>query len=194
MPATTHDLLLEIGVEELPARFCPPALEQLKTRAAAALAAARLDHGEIVTIGTPRRLVLLVRDLAARQADREILSRGPATRIAFDAAGKPTRAAEGFARGQGVSVDDLFVQADEKGIAYVYARRHEAGRSADAILPSLLRDLIDALEFPQSMRWGTHSMRFARPIRWLLCLLDDRVVPFEVEGIATARDTRGLRA
>src|SRR5919202_554486 len=194
MAATTHDVLLEIGVEELPARFCAPALEQLKPRAAAARAAARLAHGEIVTIGTPRRLVLLVRDLAARQADRDILSRGPATRIAFDAAGKPTRAAEGFARGQGVSMDDLLIQADEKGVAYVYARRHEAGRSADALLPSLLRDLIYALEFPQSMRWGGHTMRFARPIRWLLCLLGDRVVPFDVEGIQTARDTRGLRA
>src|ERR687883_212027 len=194
MVAHTHDVLLEIGVEELPARFCAPALEQLKTRAAAALAAARLAHGAIVTVGTPRRLVLLVRELAARQADRDILSRGPATRIAFDAAGKPTRAAEGFARGQGVSVDNLLIQADEKGVAYVYARRHEAGSSADALLPSLLRDLIYALEFPQSMRWGSHSMRFARPIRWLLCLRDDRVVPFDVEGIATARDTRGLRA
>src|SRR5919198_609 len=194
MPATTHDLLLEIGVEELPARFCPPALEQLKARAGAARAAPRLAHGEIVTLGTPRRLVLLVRDLAARQADRDILSRGPATRIAFDAAGQPTRAAEGFARGQGISVHDLLIQADDKGVAYVYARRHEAGRSADALLPSLLRDLIYALEFPQSMRWGIHSMRFARPIRWLLCLLGDRVVPFDVEGIQTARDTCGHRA
>src|SRR5919199_4362403 len=95
MAANTHDVLLEIGVEELPARFCAPALDQLKARAAAALAEARLAHGEIVTMGTPRRLVLLVRDLAARQADRDILSRGPATRIAFDAAGKPTRAAGG---------------------------------------------------------------------------------------------------
>src|SRR5947208_15934278 len=145
MAVNTHDVLLEIGVEELPARFCAPALEQLKVSAAAAMAAARLAHGEIVTIGTPRRLVLLVRDLAARQADRDILSRGPATRIAFDAAGKPTRGAEGFARGQGGSVDYLSIPADEKGVAYVYARRHDAGRSADAILPSLLRDLIDAL-------------------------------------------------
>src|ERR671939_645493 len=194
MAATTHDVLLEIGVEELPARFCAPALEQLKARAATALAAARLAHGAIVTLGTPRRLVLLVRDLATSQADRDILSRGPATRIAFDGAGKPTRAAEGFARGQGVSVDPLLIQTDERGVAYVSPRRHEAGRSADALLPSLLRDLIYALEFPQSMRWGTHSMRFARPIRWLLFLLGDRVGPFDVEGIATARDTRGLRA
>src|SRR5438105_5129442 len=159
MAVNTHDVLLEIGVEELPARFCAPALEQLKARAAAALSAARLAHGAIVTLGTPRRLVLLVRDLAARQADRDILSRGPATRIAFDGAGKPARAAEGFARGQRVSVDDLLIQADEKGIEYVDARGHEAGRSADAVLPALLRDLIDALEFPQSMRWGVHSMR-----------------------------------
>src|SRR5438876_9787523 len=168
MPANTHDLLLEIGVEELPARFCAPALEQLKARATAALAAARLAHGEIGTLGTPRRLVLLVQDLADRQVDRDILSRGPATRIAFDAAGEPTRAAEGFARGQGVSVDDLLIQADEKGIEYVYARRHEAGRSADALLPPLLHDLVYALEFPQSIRWGSNSMSFARPIRWLL--------------------------
>src|ERR687886_1956298 len=104
MPTNTHDVLLEIGVEELPARFCAPALEQLKARAAAALAAARLAHGEVVTLGTPRRLVLLVRDLAARQADRDILSRGPATRIAFDAAGKTPQGGGGFPRRPGGSL------------------------------------------------------------------------------------------
>src|SRR5437763_16568349 len=103
MAANTHDVLLEIGVEELPARFCAPALDQLKARAAAALAAARLAHGEIVTLGTPRRLVLLVRDLASGQADRDIPSRGPATRLALDATGKASRADGGAARGQAVA-------------------------------------------------------------------------------------------
>src|SRR2546423_15640112 len=98
MPANTHDVLLEIGVEELPARFCAPALEQLKARAAAALAAARLAHGEIVTLGTPRRLGLLGQDLAAPQADRDIPSRGPAPRAAFHAAGRAPRARGGGRR------------------------------------------------------------------------------------------------
>lgn len=191
--ADTRDLLLEIGVEELPARFCPPALEQLEAKAAAAFAGARLAHGPLLTLGTPRRLVLLVRDLALKQADRDILARGPAKKAAFDAGGRPTRAAEGFARSQGVAVADLFVQADEKGVEYVYARKHEAGQSVVTILPPLLRDLIYSLEFPKSMRWGDRQMRFARPIRWILCLLGDRRVPFTVEGLETTTETRGHR-
>ncbi len=191
--ADTRDLLLEIGVEELPARFCLPTLEQLEAKAKAALAEARLAHGQVLTLGTPRRLVLLVRDLALQQDDRDIVARGPARKAAFDAQGQPTKAAEGFARGQGVAVSNLFIQTDEKGVEYVYARKHEAGQSVVTILPPLLRNLIYSLDFPKSMRWGARTMRFARPIRWLLCLLGDRRVPFEVEGVETGRETRGHR-
>ncbi len=193
MTTDTRDLLLEIGVEELPARFGPPALNQLAAKAASALAAARLVHGDIATYGTPCRLALLVRDVASAQEDRVVLVKGPAARLAYGATGAPTRAALGFARARGVTVEELVVQADEKGGPYVYVRTREAGQSADAILPDLLRDLVYALEFPRSMRWGAHMLRFARPIRWLLCLLGDRRVPFEVEGMATTTETYGHR-
>jgi len=192
MTSDTRDLLLEIGVEELPARFGPPALDQLAAKAASALAAARLVHGDIETYGTPRRLALLVRDVASAQEDLAVLVKGPAARAAY-AEGKPTKAALGFARARGVAVEELVVEADEKGAPYVYVRTHEAGQSADAILPDLLRGLVYALEFPRSMRWGAHTLRFARPIRWLLCLLGDQRVPFEVEGVATTTETYGHR-
>jgi len=189
----TRDLLLEIGVEELPARFCGPALEGLAAKAVAALATGRLAHGEVATLGAPRRLTLLVRDLAPSQGDHYALVKGPAARAAYDRTGAPTRAAEGFARAQGLSTADLVVRDDEKGTPYVYAHRREEGRQAADILPPLLRELVYALEFPQSMRWGAHEMRFARPIRWLLCLLGDQHVPFAVEGVETGTATRGHR-
>jgi len=193
MTSNTRDLLLEIGVEELPARFGPPALDQLAAKAASALAAARLVHGEIETYGTPRRLALLVRDVASAQGDRDVLVKGPAARMAYDTTGAPTRAALGFARARGVAVEALVVLDDEKGAPYVYVRTRETGQDADAILPDLLRDLVYALEFPRSMRWGAHTLRFARPIRWLLCLHGDRRVPFEVEGVVTTTETYGHR-
>ncbi len=193
MTSDTRDLLLEIGVEELPARFGPPALDQLAAKAASALAAAHLVHGAIETYGTPRRLALLVRDVAAAQEDRAVLVKGPAARLAYDTTGAPTRAALGFARARGVAVEELVVQDDEKGAPYVYVRTREVGQSADAILPNLLRDLVYALEFPRSMRWGAHTLRFARPIRWLLCLHGDQRVPFEVEGVVTTTETYGHR-
>src|SRR4029077_1944965 len=116
-----------------------PALAQMQDKAQLALEQARLDHGKLSTLGTPRRLTLLVRDVALRQADRTVLVKGPAASVAFDAAGKPTRAAEGFARGQGIAVDKLVVESDERGASYVYARRHEPGRAAIDLLPDLLR-------------------------------------------------------
>lgn len=188
-----RDLLLEIGVEELPARFCQPALDQLAADLAAALDATRLSHGPIATYGTPRRLAVLARGLAARQADRDTLVKGPPARAAFDATGAPTRAAEGFARGQGVAASDLTIQEDERGAAYVYARKHDAGRVSAEILATILPDIIGALDFPQSMRWGVHDLRFARPIRWILCLFGNERVPFALDGIETSSTTRGHR-
>src|SRR5262249_10255776 len=151
--------------------------DQLREKAQRALAQARLDHGEIGTLGTPRRLTLLVRELSLRQADRTVMAKGPAASVAFDAAGQPTRAAEGFARGQGVPIEALVVEPDDKGASYVYARRHDPGRTAIELLPDLLRELVVGLEFPNSMRWAAGPLRFARPIRWLLALLGEQPVP-----------------
>jgi len=187
-------LLLEIGVEELPAGYCAPALEQLRARTLAALDGARLDHGAATTLGTPRRLAVLVTRVATRQEDRHVRVKGPARRAAYDAAGGTTRAAQGFARAQGVDPADLVLETDDKGGEYVYTRRHEAGKSALELLPPLLRGVILGLEFPQTMRWGAGTVRFARPIRWLTCLLGDQEVPVEVGEALAGRTTRGLRS
>lgn len=190
--SAARDLLLEIGTEEIPARFFAGALKQLADRAAAALQAARLEHGAIDTFGTPRRLAVRVRSVSLQQKDLAVTARGPARQVAFDADGNPTKAAQGFARGQGVAVSDLVVEATEQG-EYVFARKVEQGRPAPEVLPDLLRDLVTGLEFPGSMRWADRSLRFARPIHWLLALCGDTVVQFDVDGIASGNTTRGHR-
>lgn len=186
-------LLLEIGTEEIPARFFKGALAQLEEKANAALVEARLGYGDIRAYSTPRRLVLQVTDLADRQRDLEVEAKGPAKKAAYDAEGKPSKAAEGFARGQKVDVADLFVKTDEKGIEYVYARRREEGRPAFEVLPGLLQSLILGLEWPKSMRWADRSIRFVRPIHWLICLYGNEVLPLEIDGIKAGRLTYGHR-
>lgn len=185
-------LLLEIGMEECPARFVGPALEELGRLAAERLADARIAHGAVRTLGTPRRLAVLVEDVAAHQAELTREVKGPPARAAFDPSGAPTRAALGFAASQGVAVEELVVKETEGG-AYVYAVRREAGRPTRDVLPAVLHSLVTSLKFPKSMRWGNGTLRFARPIRWLVALLGDEVVPFELEGVTAGRATRGHR-
>ena len=184
--------LLEIGVEELPARFCPSALDQLRARGEALLAELRLGHGPTRVYGTPRRLAWWVEDLDDRQADAVTTTRGPARQAAFDASGRPTRAAEGFARSQGVAVEDLTV-SEVGGKAYVFAQRQEVGLPAAEALAPRLAGLITGLEFPRSMRWGSGDVRFPRPIRWLVALHGARVVPFTLEDLAAGRTSFGHR-
>jgi glycyl-tRNA synthetase beta chain len=184
-------LLIEIGCEELPAGFIDPALEDLARAAAAGLAEARLAHGSIRTLGTPRRLALLVESIADRQEDRVREVLGPATRVAFDAAGKPTQAAQGFARSSGVPVESLEKVTTPKG-EYLLARVHDAGKTAPEVLPGLVRDWIVGLRFPKTMHWDGPA-RFARPVRWLLALWGGTVLPVELFGITAGRRTRGHR-
>ncbi len=192
MTESARDLLLEIGTEELPARFCVPALEQLQSKAAVALNTARLPHGKVETFGTPRRLVLLVQAVAMQQHDLEMTTKGPPARIAYDAEGKPTKALEGFMRTQGVTAEQVYV-AREGNADYIFARRVEVGGSIGLVLPDLLKNLVLSLEFPKSMRWGSRSIRFARPIKWLLALLGNSRVPFDVDGITAGATTFGHR-
>lgn len=189
-----RDLLLEIGVEELPARWVRPGLDSMAARARELLEQARLAHGAPVTYGTPRRLALLLPGVAACQADSESWARGPARHTAFDDQGRPTRAAEGFARGQGVNVSELLIRATPAG-EYVFAPRREQGRPAREVLPGVLERLIGAIEFPAPMRWGAGDFRFGRPIRWVVALLGPDVLGFEVEGtgVRAGRATRGHR-
>ncbi|MCC6038544.1 MAG: glycine--tRNA ligase subunit beta, partial [Armatimonadetes bacterium] len=169
MPKT---LLLEIGTEEMPARFMLPALEQLRDLVAKTLTELRLQHGQIRTMGTPRRLVAIVSEVAETQTPivREI--RGPAKHIAFDPQGNPTKAAEGFARSQGVSVQDLIVKATEKG-EFVFAVKREEGQPALGVLSEALPQIIRSLSFPKTMRWEESGLRFGRPIRWIVALLGE---------------------
>ena len=186
------DLLLEIGVEELPARFCAEALAQLRDKGEAMLRAQRLAFTASHALGTPRRLAWVVRALAARQEDAEVVARGPARSAAFDAAGRPTAAAHGFARSQGVPLEALRIEA-VGGREYVFTRRTEGGRSAGEVLAGVLPELVAALQFPRAMRWGGGDFRFPRPVRWVVALLGSEVVPCTVAGVAAGRTSQGQR-
>lgn len=182
--------VLEIGTEELPPRFFPPALSQLREQGEAMVDRLRLSHGETKVYGTPRRLVLVVKDIAAQQAAAVREERGPSAKVAFDAQSQPTKAAEGFARRHKVSTQDLVVKQTDQG-EYVFAMVHEPEAPAAEALASACPDLIAGLSFPKSMRWGTTSLRFGRPVRWVLALLDDQVVEFTLADLMSGRNARG---
>ncbi|SDG01570.1 glycyl-tRNA synthetase beta chain [Selenomonas sp. WCT3] len=184
----SKDLLLEIGTEEVPAHVMPGILAQLKENAEKAFQENRIAFGSVRTIGTPRRTALLVKDLADKQEDISSENRGPSVQIAFDADGNPSKAAQGFARGQGVDPKDL-VEKD----GYVYAMVHEEGKATAELLQDLLKDLICGLSFPNNMRWADLDFKFIRPLRWIVALLDDEVIPFEVAEVKSGRTSRGHR-
>jgi glycyl-tRNA synthetase beta chain len=186
------ECLLEIGVEELPYQFVAPALSALAESAERLFTEHRLAHGPVKTAGTPRRIMLVVPQLAPRQTAAEKETMGPSRAVAFDQAGQPTRAALGFAASQGVAVTDLEVRATPKG-EYLFAVRREAGRQTAALLPELLAELIGGLSFPKSMKWNDAGVRFARPVRWLLALYGGRVVPVRFGNLTAGNRTRGHR-
>jgi glycyl-tRNA synthetase len=191
-PAGPADLLIEIGTEELPAGDLDSALEQLRGRLPSLLDELRLSHGEIHLMGTPRRLVMHVRVVSARQPDLEQLVKGPPAERAFDSFGAPTKAGEGFARSKGVSVHDLQV-VEMDGGRYVVVTVRQVGRPAPQVLSEALPDLIASLRFDKSMRWNHTNVYFSRPIRWLLALFGEQVIPFEFAGVHSGNLTRGLR-
>jgi glycyl-tRNA synthetase len=184
--------LLEIGTEELPAADMDSALAQLSSQVPALLSDLRLEHGEIHVYGTPRRLVVSVLDLAPTQPDRVVVVKGPPANRAFDASGQPTKAAEGFARGRGISSTDLQVREMDGG-QYVVAEVHETGRAALQILSEALPGLVAGIRFDKAMRWNASGVAFSRPIRWLLALFGEQVVPFQYAGLVSGRTSRGLR-
>lgn len=184
----SKDLLLEIGTEEVPAHAMPGILTELKENAAKALADLRLSYGAVKALGTPRRIALIVTDLAARQMDVTAERRGPSVAVAFDGEGNLTKAGLGFARGAKVDPKDLVTKD-----GYVYAAIHEAGEETSRLLSTLLPDLIAHLTFPNSMRWGDLDFRFIRPLRWLVALYGGEVIPFTLAGIRAGRTSRGHR-
>ncbi|TCI22107.1 glycine--tRNA ligase subunit beta [Exiguobacterium sp. SL-9] len=186
-----RDLLLEIGLEELPAQYVLRSEKQLAERVTAFLTDARVQFGTVTVYSTPRRLAVLVKDVEEKQQDLTETLRGPAKKIAQDAEGNWSKAAAGFARGRGLSVDDLYF-AEEKGVEYVFADRHESGQPTSTLLPAL-EDVVRGMTFPKNMKWGTSSLRYMRPIRWLVALFGSEQVDFEIEGVKTGNVTRGHR-
>ena len=187
-----ENFLLEIGTEELPVADLKSAISQLEEQLPALLDELRLEHGETRVMGTPRRLVLSVRELVPRQEDRTVVVKGPPEARAFGADGSATKAAEGFARSKGLDVKDLEVREIDGG-RYVAAVIHEPGRPALDVLSEALAGLIAGLKFERSMRWNASQVNFSRPVRWLLALLGGQVVPFTYAGLESGRATRGLR-
>jgi len=186
------DLLFELGTEELP----PTALKNLArafTREfLAGLEAAQLTHAAVSSFAAPRRLALLVRELDRRQPDRDVERRGPAVKAAFDAEGRPTKAAEGFARSCGTTVDQLERQQTEKGEWLVY-QVHESGKPASDLLPQIAEQALSRLPIPKRMRWGDLEAQFVRPVHWLVFLHGQEVVDCTLLEAAAGRETRGHR-
>lgn len=188
----TEDFLLEIGTEELPAADLRSAIDQLDGLAQQLLSNARLAYQSYSVSGTPRRLVLQVKNLQTAQTDRVSEVKGPPAERAFDAAGIPTKAAEGFAKGKGIPVDQLQVKQVDGG-SYAVATITEKGRSSIEVLSHALPDLLAAIRFNKPMRWNESGIAFSRPIRWLVALHGANVVPFNYAGLPSDRLTRGLR-
>jgi glycyl-tRNA synthetase len=197
---TTQPFILEIGSEELPSHDVTATLTYLNEAAPKLFNELRLGYQSLKVVGTPRRMAIVVEGLAPRQPDLEEEARGPSAKIAFDAEGNPTRAALGFARGKGVDAGDLVVR-DMDGGQYVVAVVRTVGRSAAEVLAESLPDFISKIPFGKSMRWlasaqvGTQIAKtsYSRPIRWLVALIDELIVPFEYAGLTSGRVTRGLR-
>lgn len=187
-----RDLLLEIGLEEVPARFVRAAMEQLKDKTQKWLNDSRISYGEVRVYATPRRLAVLATAVADKQADLSEEVKGPARKIAFDENGGWSKPALGFARSQGVEPARLFFR-ELGGVEYVYAQKNSVGAETSGLLAVALPALVTSLTFPKNMRWGSYELRYVRPIRWLVALFGAEVVPFEITGVVSGNVTRGHR-
>lgn len=187
-----NDLLIEIGSEEIPARFIPKGLELIREDLTSFLNKTSITYGNIEEFATPRRLALLISDVAEKQEDRTIESTGPSKKAAFDADGNPTKAAAGFARSLGIDVKDLTIIETEKG-EYVSATVEKKGRQTIEVLSEELPKLISSLKLPKSMRWGDTDLKYFRPINWILATLGNEVIPFEFDRIKSGNVTYGHR-
>jgi len=192
LPTDPQSLLFEIGTEELPAQDLSDALAQLEQNTLAMLDSLRLGYDSIKVMGTPRRLTVFINKLDASQPDTREIVKGPPAANAFDAQGKPTKAAEGFARGRGIKVEELKVTESDGG-RYVTAEIFNKGKPAMQVLPDALEALIAGIRFNKSMRWNESNASFSRPIRWLLALYGSNVIPMRYADLNASNTTRGLR-
>lgn len=188
----TAELLFEIGIEELPFEFVAPALTALRESADRVFQDARLSFESVQTYGTPRRLVLVVNDLLAHQTAVVKETMGPSRMVAFDQTGQPTKAAMGFAAGQGVAVENLEIRETPKG-EYLFAVKRDAGRATATLLPELLPQLVEKISFPKAMKWNETGLRFARPVRWIAAIFGGKVAPVQIAGIRAGNRTYGHR-
>ena len=188
----SEELFIEIGCEEIPARFLEKALADFSKLLKSMLDDLGLPYGEIRTAGTPRRLVVSVGDVPQKQEDKNIEKTGPSKSVAFDQNGSPSNAAIGFAKGMGMSVDDLDIVSTEKG-EYVCIKKFIKGDQTLKLLSDKLPDLILSIPWPKSMKWGESSARFVRPVHWIVALFGDQLIPFELFGIKTGNKTYGHR-
>jgi glycyl-tRNA synthetase beta chain len=186
------DLLLEVGTEEIPAAFLPDALKALREKAIKELQARRIAFKDIKTMGTPRRLALIASGVAVAQEELIATKLGPAKTIAFDKDGNPTKAAIGFAKGQGIDIADIKTVKTDKG-EYICAEKKEQSELTIQLLPQILPDIILALPFRKSMRWGDLELRFARPIHWIVALFGNTIVPFQLGNIDSGDTSYGHR-
>ena len=188
----SNDVILEIGTEEIPSRFLAPMLEALKTLATESLTQSRIPFNDARTYATPRRLVLFVHGLASRQEDLVATYKGPQWTSAFDSSGNATRAGEGFAKSKGLSAGDLKEVAID-GVSYAVAEVREEGKPTKSLLPIFLPELIGKLIFPKNMYWRNPTIRFASPIRWIVALCGDEVIPFTYGDVESGRVSSGHR-
>lgn len=187
----THNFLLEVGLEEMPARIVTPSIKQLTEKTAEFLKANRLDFESIEHFSTPRRLAIRINNLAEKQADIEEEAKGPAKKIALDAEGNWSKAAQGFVRGQGMTTDDIFFK-EIKGVEYVHINKFVPGKTAGEVLVEIMT-VVKKINFPVSMHWGANDFKYIRPIHWLVALLDETVLPLEILDIKADRLSRGHR-
>ncbi len=187
-----HDLLLEIGTEELPSRQLNSLSEQLTTQVQAQLKKANIAHGQTHSYATPRRLAVVIHDVALTQQSQQIEKRGPALKAAFDAEGHPTLACLGFANACNTTVDQLIIEETEKG-GWLFFRQDQSGKPTDTLLPTLIKQAIQQLAIPKPMRWGDHSTAFIRPVHWVVLLWGKELIPTEILGQATIHHTYGHR-
>ncbi len=191
-PEAPAALLVELGVEELPASDVPMCESQLRDHLIRALDEARITHGAPITFATPRRVAVLVPDVAPRQQDVDTWVKGPPARAAFDSQGNPTQAAIGFARRLGLSADQLVVKEDASG-AYVYGRQFQRGASTLMLLQTLIPRALEQINFEKTMRWNASNVAFARPINWIVALLGEHLVPVQFAGVRSNRTSWGSR-
>lgn len=188
----TKTYLLEIGVEELPARYVKDTIKQLRDKFSSRLDEERIMYEEVKVYSTPRRLTAIITGLSEGQEDLSKQVKGPSKRISYDEDGNPTKALLGFVKGQKAELDDVFF-VEKNGEEYVYLKVLKKGESTGTVLSRIVPEIIKSLNFPKSMRWGGKNIRFARPIRWIVSLLDDILVAFDLEGIKVSNVTKGHR-